>query len=54
LRLNGYRKESNDLGFAIRTLTEVDLQLGNIGVALGLFPEEYRRVKAVGFGAEKQ
>lgn len=51
LWLNGYRKEANDLGLAIRTnFDDVIKVLGRVGVALNLTPSEYRDVKAMGFG----
>jgi len=49
LRLNGYKKEANDLGFATRTLEEVEKQLDQIGVALELFNPQYSKPSAVGF-----
>lgn len=49
LRLNDYRNQANDLGFAIRArLDDIDVQLGRAGTALGLLPTEYRTVSAVG------
>jgi len=49
LRLNGYKTEANNLGFAVRaSLTQVGEQLSKVGVALGLFPPEYRQATAVG------
>ncbi len=51
LRLNDYKRQAHDLGYAIRTLSGVDEQLAEVGVVLGLFPTEYRRFTAVGFSA---
>ena len=42
LRLNEYRKEANDFGWAVRTLEGVDDQLSRVGVALGLITSDYR------------
>ena len=53
LRLNGYKKEANDLGFAARTLDEVDKQLDQIGIALGLFTPQYSKASAVSFKTER-
>lgn len=47
LRLNGYRNEANDFGFAVRTLEAVDEQLSQVGVALGLVTSEYRNPEIV-------
>jgi hypothetical protein len=49
LVLNDYTTEAHDLGLAVRTMEGVDEQFGRIGVALGLFPKEYRQFLAVGF-----
>jgi hypothetical protein len=50
LRLNGYKTEAGNLGFAIRTdMNDIHTELGRAGVALGLFSSEYRRVSARGF-----
>jgi hypothetical protein len=43
LRLNSYRHEANDLGFAIRAnFHDVGAQLNKCGIALGLLSPEYR------------
>lgn len=42
LRLNGYRKEANDFGFAVRTMENVDERLSAVGLAIGLLPADYR------------
>jgi hypothetical protein len=52
LRLNDYKKEAHDLGLAVRSFSGVETQLGLVGVALGLFPPEYRSVRAVGFDSK--
>jgi hypothetical protein len=49
LRLNDYKKEAHDLGFAVRKLEGVDQRLAETGVAIGLLPSEYRQAIAVGF-----
>jgi hypothetical protein len=49
LRLNGYSKEANDLGFSARTLDGIDEQLSQVGIALGLITSQYQspsKVKA--------
>jgi|HubBroStandDraft_2_1064218.scaffolds.fasta_scaffold00464_2 hypothetical protein len=43
LGLNGYKDEANNLGLSVITLTGLDRQLAEVGVALGLLPSEYRR-----------
>lgn len=51
LRLNGYSKEANNLGFTARTdFNDIRNKIGAVGVALGLTQNEYRQWKAVGFG----
>jgi|ERR1700735_2266844 len=47
LRLNDYKKEANDFGFAVRTLEGVDEQLSRVGIALGLITSEYRKPSIV-------
>jgi hypothetical protein len=43
LRLNDYRTEANNLGFAIRNnFQDINSQLAKAGIALGLLPTEYR------------
>ncbi len=50
LRLNGYKAEANNLGYVVRAdFEEIRSGLSAVGVALGLIPNEYRRVAAVGF-----
>ena len=49
LGLNDYKTEAYNLGFAIRTLRGVDEQLARVGVALDLFPPQYRQASAVVF-----
>lgn len=51
LRLNGYAKEANNLGFTARTdFNGIRSQIGEVGVALGVTPNEYRNFRAIGFG----
>ena len=55
LRLNGYKAEAHNLGFATReSASDIEEQLGIVGVALGLLPTEYRRTNAVGFTAVRR
>jgi hypothetical protein len=45
LRSNGFNKEANNLGFAIRTLEGVDDSLSEAGIALKIVTPEYRNPK---------
>jgi hypothetical protein len=41
--LNGYVKEANDLGFAVRAnLMRIGEELTHVGIAMKLMPSEYR------------
>ena len=54
LRLNGYKKEANDLGYSIRArLSDINTVLGRVGVALQLTPPEYRVWQSQGPGETK-
>lgn len=53
LRLNGYRKEANELGLVSRADTHrIPNEISQVGVALGLVSGEYREAKALGFQAK--
>jgi hypothetical protein len=48
LRLNGFTRESQNLGVAVRTeIQGVMTPLAEAGVAIGILPSEYHRVAAV-------